>query len=85
MIGSQVQLWELEKNVDDIIQSEKLEFQIQTKEELNTNLIYFRTCMKFELDRRISDCGSSYITSLLEKKVCLLYLFLLNRPEFMMR
>lgn len=70
MIGSQVQLWKLEKNVDDIIQSEELEFQVQAKEELNTNLIYFRTCMKFELDRKISDCDSSYITSLLEKKVC---------------
>lgn len=48
---------------------EELEFQVQTKEELKNNLLYLRTCMKLELDRKINDFDSSYIASLVEKKV----------------
>lgn len=71
MVGSEIKLWEVKK-IDNAIQSEKLEFQVQIKEELNKNLLYFRTCMKLELDRKINDFDSLYATSLLEKKVCLL-------------
>jgi len=71
IVGSQVKLWELKK-IDNAIQSEKLEFQVQIKEELSKNLIYFRTCMKLELDRKMNDCDLLYAASLLEKKVCLL-------------
>lgn len=66
--GSQMQLWRLEK-VNDRLESKKIDFQVQTKEELSNNLLYFRTCMKLELDRKINVCDSSYIASLLEKKV----------------
>lgn len=68
MDSSQIKLWKLEKFENDI-ESEELEFQVQTKDELRNNLLYFRTCMKLELDRKVNDCDSSYITSLLEKKV----------------
>jgi len=71
IVDSQVKLWELKK-IDDSIQSKNLEFQVQIKEELSKNLLYFRTCMKLELDRKMNDCDSLYTTSLLEKKVCLL-------------
>jgi len=74
IIGSQIKLWGLEK-IDDAIQSEKIEFQIQTKEELSKHLLYFRTCMKLELDRKINDCDLVNTASLLEKKVCLLDIF----------
>lgn len=67
IVGSKINLWELKK-IDDAIQSEKLEFLVQTKEELSNNLLYFRICMKLELDRKINDCDTA---SLLEKKVCL--------------
>jgi len=70
IVGSQVKLWELKK-VENDIQSEKLEFQVQIKEELSKNLLYFRTCMKLELDRKMNDCDSLYTAGLLEKKVCL--------------
>lgn len=73
MDGSQIKIWKLEKLENDI-ESEELEFQVQTKDELRKHLLYFRTCMKLELDRKVNDCDSSYITSLLEKKVCLLLL-----------
>lgn len=71
IVGSQVKLWELKK-IDNAIQSEKLEFQVQIKEELSKDLLYFRTCMKLEIDRKINDFDSLYSTSLIEKKVCLL-------------
>lgn len=66
---SQVQLWKIEKNGDDI-ESEELNFQIQTKEELSEHLLYFRTCMKLELNRVLSGSDSLNIASLVEKKVC---------------
>lgn len=66
-----MQLWMLEK-VNDHLESKKIDYQIQTKEELSNNLVYFRTCMKLELDRKVNACDSSYISSLIEKKV---YLF----------
>jgi len=66
-----MRLWKLDK-IDDNIGSEELEFQVQTKEELSKHLLYFRTCMKLELDRQINDCDTSYITSLVGKKVRLL-------------
>lgn len=66
--GSKVQVWKLEK-VDDAIEFEELKFIVETKEGLNNHLLYFRTCMKLELDRQINDCNSSYIEALLEKKV----------------
>jgi len=72
IVGSQVKLWELKK-IDNAIQSEKLEFQVQTKEELSKNLIYFRTCMKLELDRKMNDCDLLNTASLLEKKVFRLF------------
>lgn len=72
IVGSQVKLWELKK-IDNAIQSEKLEFQVQTKEELRKNLIYFRTCMKLELDRKMNDCDLLNTASLLEKKVFRLF------------
>lgn len=68
--GSTTQLWMLDR-VDDDIGFEQLEFRVQTKEELKKHLLYFRTCMKLELDRRINDCCTSYVTSLVEKKVSL--------------
>lgn len=64
-----MQVWKLEK-IDDSFESEELEFQVQTKEDLNKHLLYFRTCMKLELDRKINDFNTSYIEALLEKKVC---------------
>lgn len=70
IVDSKINLWELKK-IDDAIQSVQLEFQVQTKEELSNNLLYFRTCMKLELDRKINDCDPLYTASLLEKKVCL--------------
>lgn len=48
---------------------EELKFQVQTKEELKNNLLYLRTCMKLELDRKINDFDTSYIANLVEKKV----------------
>lgn len=49
-----------------------LAFEVLTKEEISERLLYLRTCMKLELDRKIKDCDSSYIENLLDKKVCLL-------------
>lgn len=46
-----------------------LKFEILTKEEISEHLLYLRTCMKLELNRKIKDCDSSYIENLLEKKV----------------
>lgn len=76
MIGSQIQLWKLEK-FDDDIESEELEFQTQTKEEISKHLLYFRTRMKLELDRKLSDSDPSYIINFLKKQVCLLDGFIL--------
>lgn len=58
----------LKINNDDY-EFEELEFQVQTKDELKNNLLYLKTCMKLELNRKISDFDSSYIASLVEKKV----------------
>uniref|UniRef100_A0A2S2NF88 Ufm1-specific protease 2 n=1 Tax=Schizaphis graminum TaxID=13262 RepID=A0A2S2NF88_SCHGA len=80
IVGSQINLWELKK-IDDAIQSEKLEFQVQTKEELSNNLLYFRTCMKLELDRKINDSDSLYTASLLEKKIGLKPLFYIKENK----
>jgi len=66
--GSQGKLWKVEQNGDDF-ESKELVFQVQTKEELRNNLLYLRTCMKLELDRKTSQCNLSDITCLLEKKV----------------
>lgn len=66
-----MQLWKLDK-IEGDIGSEELEFQVQTKEELSKHLLYFRTCMKLKLDRQINNCDTSYITSLVRKKVRLL-------------
>jgi hypothetical protein len=68
IFDSKVQVWKLEK-FDDAIEFENLELIVETKEGLNKHLLYFRTCMKLELDRQINDCDSSYIEALLEKKV----------------
>ncbi|KAL4149101.1 hypothetical protein QTP88_003117 [Uroleucon formosanum] len=80
MVGSEIKLWEVKK-IDNAIQSEKLEFQVQIKEELNKNLLYFRTCMKLELDRKINDFDSLYATSLLEKKIGLKPLFYIKESK----
>lgn len=71
MDGSQIKIWKFEKLEHDI-ESEELQFQVLTKDELSKHLLYFRTCMKLELDRKVNDYDVSYITSLLEKKVYLL-------------
>lgn len=65
---SQGKLWKVEQNDDDF-EFRELVFQVQTKEELRNNLLYLRTCMKLELDRKTSQCNFSDITCLLEKKV----------------
>lgn len=70
--GSQVKLWNVEQIGDDF-ESEELYFQVQTKEEIQNNLLYFRTCMKLELDKKISECD---ITCWLEKKVPVLIQFI---------
>lgn len=67
---SKVLFWKLEK-IGDGIESKVLVFQEKTKEELSEQLLYFKTSMKLELDRKINDCDLSYITSIIEKKVCL--------------
>ncbi|CAH1716986.1 unnamed protein product [Aphis gossypii] len=80
IVGSKINLWEFKK-IDDAIQSEKLEFQVQTKEELSNNLLYFRTCMKLELDRKINDCDPLNTASLLEKKIGLKPLFYIKENK----
>lgn len=76
MIDDQPKLWNLEK-VDNVIKFEEFKFQIQTKDELSKHLLYFRTRMKLELDRKVNDFDQVYIANLLEKKVYLLHYIIL--------
>ncbi|XP_050429656.1 ufm1-specific protease 2-like [Adelges cooleyi] len=75
----ELQLWRLVKNGDT--QPEKIKYEVQSKKELCKQLIYFRVCMKFEVDQNIENCDSSYILNLVDKKIGVKPLFYLKEAK----